>query len=121
MSKAAKKTPTETEAMKEHVFPKTITPASVQLVKGPQYSAFYCNNVSFAVNVLEFVLTFGEAIEASPENAVVEQRARVTMHPTQAKVMAFLLLKNIEGYEQINGTILVPPGATGIPPNSPHK
>ena len=95
MPKVAKKTPSEQEVMGERIFPNTITPASVEFVKGPQYSAFYSNNVSFNVNVLDFVLTFGETIEATPEKAVVEQRSRITIHPTQAKVLMILLMKSI--------------------------
>ena len=103
----------------EQPFPKTISPNSVEFVHGPQYSSFYCNNVSFNVNVLDFVMLFGETIEATQERAVIEQRARITMNPTQAKVFAFLLLKNVEGYERLNGTIQIPPGAIGIAPD-PH-
>jgi hypothetical protein len=107
-------------ATPENQSPTVITPQSVEYVDGPQYSAFYSNNVGFAVNLLDFVLMFGETVEANPEKAIVERRARVTMHPTQAKVLAFLLLKNIEGYEKLNGKIAVPPGAIGIPSNFPH-
>lgn len=101
--------------------PMMMMPHSVEHVDGPQYSAFYSNNVGFGVNVLDFVLTFSETLEASPERAILERRARITMHPTQAKVLAFLLLRNIEGYEKINGPIVLPPGAIGTPPDFPHK
>ena len=77
----------------------TISPAHIEYTNGPQYCAFYSNNIGFAVNVLDFVLMFGEILEATPEKALVERRARVTLNPIQAKVMALLLVKNIQTYE----------------------
>ena len=96
--------------------PQTISPQNVEFINGPHYAAFYCNNVSFAVNVLDFVMIFGETLEATADKAVVEQRARVTMHPTQAKVTAMLLLRNIQNYEALNGPIPIP-GALGREPS----
>jgi hypothetical protein len=89
----------------------TISPAHIEYVNGPQYSAFYSNNIGFAVNVLDFVLMFGEILEANPEKALVERRARVTLNPIQAKVLTMLLIKNIQTYESLNGTIKIPEGA----------
>jgi hypothetical protein len=94
----------------------TLSPTSIEYINGPQYSAFYSNNIGFAINVLDFVLIFGEILDANPEKALVERRARITLNPTQAKVLAFMLVKNIETYESLNGPIRVPDGATGTIP-----
>jgi hypothetical protein len=95
---------------------KMLAPANIEYVNGPQYSAFYSNNIGFAVNVLDFVLIFGEILDANPEKALVERRARVTLNPIQAKVLAFMLVKNIQTYESLNGTIQMPEGAVGTAP-----
>ena len=89
----------------------TLSPTSIEYINGPQYSAFYSNNIGFAINVLDFVLMFGEILEANPEKALVERRARVTLNPIQAKVLTMLLIKNIQTYESLNGTIKIPEGA----------
>jgi hypothetical protein len=93
---------------------KTISPMDISFVDGPQYSAFYSNNINFQVNLLDFVLVFGEIIDATPEKAIVERKARVTLNPIQAKIMALLLLQNIQKYEQMHGDLKLPEGALNI-------
>ena len=99
---------------KEEATGAKITPMDVKFVDGPQYSAFYSNNVNFQVNLTDFVLVFGEIIEANPERAIVERRARVTLNPIQAKIMTLLLLQNIQKYEQVHGELKLPVEAMNI-------
>lgn len=83
----------------------------VEFVKGPQYASFYSNNVSYSVNQLDFVLVFGETIEIRPEKLTIEQRARITMNPLQAKVLSILLNEQIDILEKNTGKeIEVPEG-----------
>jgi len=88
--------------------PKLISPKKIEITYGPSYSTFYSNNVGFSVNFLDFALTFGEAVDADEDRAILERRARVVMHPTQAKALMMLLMHNIQQYESINGEIPVP-------------
>ncbi len=114
MPQSTKKTPVKKSESLSSQELHVMIPRSIEYVKGPQYSAFYSNNVAFGVSPLDFVMTFSETIDANADKAVVEQRARVTMHPTQAKVLMILLMKNIQGYEAMNGTINIPPDAIGV-------
>jgi hypothetical protein len=87
------------------------TPAAkVKYVDGPQYAASYCNNVGYALSALDFVLIFGEVVEATPEEATVERRARITMSPAQAKMLRYIIGQQIKQYEDINGSIEMPQG-----------
>jgi hypothetical protein len=114
MPKSTKKTPVRKSESLPSQELQVMVPRSIEYVKGPQYSAFYSNNVAFGVSPLDFVMTFSETIDATADRAVLEQRARITMHPTQAKVLMILLMRNIQGYESMNGTINIPPDAIGI-------
>jgi hypothetical protein len=87
-----------------------ITPKAMRFVDGPHYASSYANNVGFAVNQLDFVLIFGEVVDVSVEEAVVERRARITMSPSQGKALMLILSRQIEAYEKINGEIKLPAG-----------
>lgn len=80
-------------------------------VKGPQYASSYSNNIQYAINSADFVFIFGEVIDVSDQEITIEQRARVTMTPAQAKIMSILLKQQVEAYEERLGTeITIPPG-----------
>lgn len=81
----------------------------IEFVKGPQYASFYSNNVSYSVNQLDFVLIFGEIIDIRPEKLTVEQRARVTMSPLQAKILSILLNEQIDTLEKNSGRVIEVP------------
>jgi hypothetical protein len=89
-----------------------VVPAKVEYTDSPLFSSFYSNNISFRINPLDFVLIFGEIIDANAEVATVERKARVVLNPAQAKAMAELLMKNVQIYESINGPIAMPNGLT---------
>jgi Protein of unknown function (DUF3467) len=69
-------------------------------VNAPNYISTYSNNVAFAVNAMDFVLIFGEVIEANTEEVIVERRARVTMTPIQAKILRDVINAQIASYEE---------------------
>ena len=80
-------------------------PKEAKLNKAPDYKAVYSNHTVFGLTALDFSITFGEVLEASPESISVEQRVRVTMSPQEAKVVAYLLFENINRYEAMFGKI----------------
>ncbi len=83
----------------------------IEYVKGPSFASSYCNNIAYAVNLIDFVLIFGEAIDATPDVVTVEQRARITMSPVQAKVLSAILTDQIANYEARSGKVLeIPEG-----------
>ena len=77
--------------------------------KGPRYESFYCNNVAYAMSPVDFVFTFGEVINTGTD-IYVEQRARVTMSPAQAKVLRDILSERIKIFESNVGEIKIPGG-----------
>lgn len=87
-----------------------IPAAKVKYVDGPQYAASYCNNVGYALSAVDLVLIFGEVVEATPEEAIVERRARITMSPAQGKMLRYIIGQQIKQYEDINGPIEMPQG-----------
>ena len=84
---------------------------AIEYKNGPMFSSFYCNNVAYATNALDFVLILGEIIDVDGSTVTVEQRARVTMAPAQARVLRGLLDFQIKQYEENMGhPIELPPG-----------
>lgn len=79
----------------------------VRTEKGPHYTAFYCNNIAYAMGAIDFVLILGEVVNTGKE-IYIEQRARVTMSPIQAKVMRDILTERLSVYESHFGEVKVP-------------
>ena len=76
----------------------------VEYVKGPQFSSSYCNNIAYATSSLDFVLIFGEILNMTTETVTIEQRARITMAPAQAKTLHAILEEQIDLYEKRSNT-----------------
>jgi hypothetical protein len=72
---------------------------TIEYKNGPMFSSFYCNNVAYATNALDFILILGEILDVDESTVTVEQRARVTMAPAQARVLRGLLDFQIKQYE----------------------
>ena len=87
--------------------PKTIE--NIPSVIGPHYTAFYCNNIGYAMSAIDIVLVFGEVVNTGTE-VFVEQRSRVTMTPVQAKILRDMLNRQLERYENVFGAIKIPEG-----------
>jgi hypothetical protein len=75
------------------------------------YVSFYCNNVQYAVNSMDFVLIFGEVSAIDDEGTPsVEQRARVTMTPVEALILRSIITRQINIYEaKLGRPMEVPP------------
>lgn len=79
----------------------------VENILGPHYTAFYCNNIAYAMSAVDMVLIFGEIVNTG-EKVYIEQRARVTMTPVQAKILRDMLNKRLAVYEARFGTVHIP-------------
>jgi hypothetical protein len=87
----------------------------VRYIRSPEYRSTYANNVAYVVSSLDFSLVFGQVLEGNKERITIEQNARVTMTPLQAKLLADLLSQQIEAFEKIHGTITIPAGMSVVP------
>jgi hypothetical protein len=73
---------------------------------GIQY--FYANNIAIGSSNFDVRLIFGEIVEATEENIIVEQRAQVSMGWLEAKILAEIMQANIKDYERRNGILTIP-------------
>ena len=96
------------EASQEQV---SVTKAVTDLpvVRSEEFVEIYANYVSFAASALDMTIMFGRAVADDPRNPHIEQRASISLSPQTAKVMAHIVLRNIQSYEAQYGEIRVTP------------
>ena len=79
------------------------------IVRSETFAEVYANYVSFAASAWDMTIMFGRTVADDPRNPRIEQRASISLSPQTAKVMAHILLRNIENYEAQYGEIHVTP------------
>jgi hypothetical protein len=84
-----------------------LTGLEVPNIPGPHYTAFYTNNISYAISAVDLVLIFGEIVNTG-KSVHIEQRARVTMTLVQAKILRDMLTQNIARFEEKFGKVTIP-------------
>lgn len=83
---------------------------SVRYVKADNYISAYANNVAYVVSAIDFSLIFGQILEGNKDHLFIEQNAKITMTPVQAKLLLMLLAQQVGNFEKANGEIVFPPG-----------
>jgi hypothetical protein len=68
----------------------------------------YANNVAYSITPIDFTFVFGQVVEGNEQQINIEQRARVTVSPIQAKLLMIMLHAQIEAFEAANGEIRIP-------------
>jgi hypothetical protein len=81
----------------------------IKNIQNPHYVSVYANNVAMALNFFDLSMIFGEMVEATEEILVVDQKVRVTMPPSHAKLLLLLLMQQLQQYEEKFGQIVIPP------------
>lgn len=86
------------------------------------FERVYANNVQFSMSVWDANLTFGEIVGEDQDGAtVILQKIKVNMSKEMAKVLMFILEKNIGIYETKAGEISLPDIEIGEPKLTPRK
>jgi Protein of unknown function (DUF3467) len=83
----------------------TVEPVAVL---APDFKLIYTNFVQASFTPLDCSLILGEALGVENGRFTVQNKARVTMSPTEAKIVARLLLNTVRSYEKQFGEITVP-------------
>jgi hypothetical protein len=76
--------------------------------QSPDFKSIYSNNASVVASFFDLVLTFGEVLGLDGNTLNVEQRVRVVMAISHAKLLALLLRQQIASYEARFGEITLP-------------
>lgn len=86
-----------------------VSPENVRNTKAPDFKTVYTNNVAFSVSAFDISLVFGE-IEGVSEGKILDvtQKVRVSMSPQHAKILATILVQNVQMYETKIGPIHLP-------------
>ncbi len=89
----------------------------VSFREAPDFKSIYVNWIQTATSQLEIVMIVAEMHPLGPEmhplgpgGIEVEQKARVMMHPLQAKIVVEMLQNAIRSYEENYGEIKIPGG-----------
>jgi hypothetical protein len=83
---------------------------SIRYIKADNYISAYANNVAYIVSAIDFSLIFGQILEGNKEHLIIEQNAKITMTPVQAKLLLMVLAQQVDNFEKMNGQIVFPPG-----------
>ncbi len=82
----------------------------------------YANNLQAAQTIFDVRLIFGELINVTEEEIVVEQRVQITMSWPELKIVNDFLAQHIKAFEERNGQIKIPTGvANPAQPPSPEE
>lgn len=82
--------------------------AEQKFTKAEGYVSIYCNNVQINSTFMDFALGLGQIMGFADGVVSVEQYARVLMSPQETKLFMFLLMRQIQAYEQNFGEIVLP-------------
>jgi Protein of unknown function (DUF3467) len=94
-------------ANEEQLTTKEVT--DLTIVRSETFVDVYANYVSFAASASDMTIMFGKTQADDPRNPRLEQRVSVSLSPQTAKIMAHIVLRNIQSYEAQYGEIQVSP------------
>ena len=82
----------------------------------------YANNVQAAQTVFDARVIFGEVINVTDEEIVIEQRVQITMSWAELKIVNEFLAQHIKAFEDKNGPIKIPTAvANPLQPSGPEE
>ena len=114
-----KKTPKTPIAPVAAVAPKSLTPV---ITNAPDFKSLYTNFAQSGFTGFDIYVIFGEAAGPNPDGTMpVEMKAKVTMTPVEAKLVALIIAASVQKYEAQFGKITVPKGlgVEGVPGVAP--
>ena len=85
----------------------------ITLEKTEDYREGYSNSIQVRVSLWDFFLLFGQIEQNSPEAVTLRNFQGVYLSPQQAKVLANVLVQNLQQYEAAFGEIKLGPQAPG--------
>lgn len=87
-----------------------LTPTKINNVQSSDFHSVYSNNVSIIMSFFDLYMTFGEVRNLNPEDGMltVDQKVRVALAVTHAKVLFLALAQQIQQYEAKFGQIHLP-------------
>lgn len=90
--------------------PKGVTTRSENQIRArrDEFQQVYANNVMIGFSSFDMGLTFGQIVGEQEGKTVIEELVRVLMPRELGKILAGLLIGNIEAYEQQFGEIKIP-------------
>jgi hypothetical protein len=96
----------------ETVPPVTPIVSPQQTMEGfaPDFKLIYTNYVQAGFTPLDVALMVGETTGLNEGKVVVQHKARITMSPTEAKIVARILANTVKLFEKQFGEIFVPEG-----------
>ena len=91
----------------ESVSPRVL---ETQITKDPNFQSYYTNFVQAGFTPFDISLLIGEAagIDPATNKFMAELKAKITMSPTEAKVVLKIMLDTINAYEAQFGKIVIP-------------
>jgi hypothetical protein len=104
--------PSKKKIKMENVPPVTPIVPSQQTIEGlaPDFKLIYTNYVQAGYTPLDVMLMVGETTGLNEGKVVVQHKARITMSPTEAKIVARILANTVKLFEKQFGEIVVPEG-----------
>jgi flagellar protein FlaG len=81
----------------------------LNLAQSPDYRESYANSVQVRVSVWDFLLVFGLASSASPDQVTIRNHQAIFLSPQQAKALWYVLGQNLAQYEQAFGVLNLEP------------
>jgi hypothetical protein len=99
-----------TQSDQQHAVPNQ---PKMNFKKAPSFRTFYANWVQPTYSPFDISLTIGEAIPIDQQTFEIEQSARITFSPLEAKLVALMLLNALKIYESSFGKINIPQGVAG--------
>ena len=81
----------------------------LNLAQSPAYRESYANSVQVRVSVWDFLLVFGLASSASPDQVTIRNHQAIFLSPQQAKALWNVLGQNLAQYEQAFGVLNLEP------------
>ena len=97
------KVPKATEADEKQVLPHRVE-------RDPAFSDIYTNFIQSGYTFFDVSLEFSENRGMSGDELLNIKRARVTMAPAEAKILANIVHNVVKGYEKQFGEIKIPEG-----------
>lgn len=82
---------------------------AINNVPSTDFVSVYANNLAVSTNFFDVSLIFGEMKGIDDNTLTVEQKVKVVMPPTHAKLVSLLLLQQLQQYQEKFGHITLPP------------
>ncbi|MPZ78425.1 MAG: DUF3467 domain-containing protein [Deltaproteobacteria bacterium] len=84
--------------------------------KANNYTELYSNSAELRATFLDFQISFGKILDATPEKLEIENQFAIIMSPQQTKQLMRVLVDNVAKYEKQHGTIPISPAQKAIEP-----